>query len=57
MATYILTKKQKELIVDVLKTSYIEAHNRGWDVEEVDNLIKYIENPYSGSWMGKSNIR
>lgn len=57
MATYILTKKQKQLIVEALQISYIKAKQGGWSVEELDNLINYIDNPYSGSWMGKKNIR
>jgi hypothetical protein len=57
MPTYILTKKQKELVVEALRESYIKAHQEGFSKKELDTLIEYIDNPYSGSWMGKSNIR
>lgn len=57
MPTYILTKKQKELVVDSLKESYIKASQEGFSKKELDVLIAYMDNPYSGSWMGKSNIR
>jgi hypothetical protein len=57
MPTYILTKEQRDIIVSALKVHYIEANNEGFDPDRLNNLIEYIENPYSGSWMGKSNTK
>jgi hypothetical protein len=56
MPTYILTKSQKELLVEALD-EYRERLTEEEDIKSAKILSAYLDNPYSGSWMGKDNIR
>lgn len=58
MPTFILTNTQKDKVVEALR---LYREQIGLDYPEelpsLDTLILYMDNPYSGSWMGKRNIR
>lgn len=62
MATYILTKKQKEVILEALG-EYRDIHfSQSWqkksdEMKSLKILIDYIESPYNGSWMGEKHTR
>lgn len=57
MSTYILTKTQKHMVVDALNALMKDSMKGDYTPQDVVHLRDYIENPYSGSWMGKKNIR
>ena len=58
MATYILTKTQTKMVVDALNALMKDSMpDEDYTPQDVVHLRDYIDNPYSGSWMGKSNTR